>query len=277
MQPQRLPGPILTVVIRDDSPAIHLGDSPRYRSVRLRLTEEQRAMIGLRWTGKSGTADKFESVSKCFIEPEVPFDEHLPESEPKPAPAEACVYFAVPGDLKPDVRDFLFSLPRPRVRDDGTFPPPRVHVSNVGDFYVREVTTAPLGPKGPDPHTKIEFKLIKWFARMDSHDNGPARAAMIANDDTFSSSAPTDFDAAAHVVFHDFPFEELHAAMTRHDWRWYDGIAKAHRVPTVDQLKKTARELISHVERPRAHRSVMGGFVAKKEGGRISLEFPEVP
>lgn len=65
----KIPGTHLTVVIRDDSPVIHCGDCPTYRSVRLRLTAEQLALLHLRWVGISGGSDYFESISKVFIEP----------------------------------------------------------------------------------------------------------------------------------------------------------------------------------------------------------------
>ena len=69
MKEQKTPGRILTVVIRDDSPMIHCGDSPAYRSVQIELTDEQLARIGLRWTYSSGSNDYYEEISRCFIEP----------------------------------------------------------------------------------------------------------------------------------------------------------------------------------------------------------------
>ena len=64
-----LPGKILTVIIRDDGPFIHLGDTPTYRSVQIELTIEQRKSIALDLIGRSGDALQYESISKCFIEP----------------------------------------------------------------------------------------------------------------------------------------------------------------------------------------------------------------
>ena len=69
MKEPKIPGRILTVVIRDDSPMIHCGDSPAYRSVQLELTDEQLARIGLKWTYSSGASDYYEEISRCFIEP----------------------------------------------------------------------------------------------------------------------------------------------------------------------------------------------------------------
>jgi len=51
---------ILTVVIRDDSPMIFCGDSPSYRSVQIRLTNEQKSSLNL---------VEYESFSSCWIEP----------------------------------------------------------------------------------------------------------------------------------------------------------------------------------------------------------------
>ena len=59
----------LTVILRNDSPMIHCGDSPEYRSVQIDLTPEQCAAIALRRTGSSAGVDEYESISKAFIEP----------------------------------------------------------------------------------------------------------------------------------------------------------------------------------------------------------------
>ena len=63
---------ILTVILRNDSPMIHCGDSPSYRSVQIELTPEQCEMIKPRWTGSSSGADEYEGISKAFIEPKAP-------------------------------------------------------------------------------------------------------------------------------------------------------------------------------------------------------------
>lgn len=68
--PHRLPGPVLTVVLRDDSPLIHCNDSPSFRSRRITLTDEQRNHLALECTGTAGGAPLYEVVSKCFIEPD---------------------------------------------------------------------------------------------------------------------------------------------------------------------------------------------------------------
>lgn len=78
----KLPGTLLTVVIRDDGPMIFCGDSPTYRSVQLALTTEQLEQLRLRLIGRSGEVYHYESVSKVFIEP-IPVSEAA-DQEPTP-------------------------------------------------------------------------------------------------------------------------------------------------------------------------------------------------
>ena len=58
----------LTVVMRDDSPMIHCGDCPSYRTVVLDLTPLQQVALTPRKTGSSGGVDMYESVSRCILE-----------------------------------------------------------------------------------------------------------------------------------------------------------------------------------------------------------------
>ncbi len=60
---------VLTVVIRDDAPMTHCGDSPTYRSVAIDLTPDQVSKIKLFPTSSSGGNVFHENVSKCFLEP----------------------------------------------------------------------------------------------------------------------------------------------------------------------------------------------------------------
>lgn len=62
------PGNKLTVIIRNDAPMIHCGDSPSYRSVQIALTEEQMQKLRLNYAHSSGGNDFHEDISKCFIE-----------------------------------------------------------------------------------------------------------------------------------------------------------------------------------------------------------------
>ena len=68
MFPNKLPGGTLSVLIRDDTPMIHCNDSPTFRSVQVKLTDEQRELIALRATGSTSGNPIYESISKCWIE-----------------------------------------------------------------------------------------------------------------------------------------------------------------------------------------------------------------
>jgi len=62
------PGTKLTVVLRNDAPLIHCGDSPSYRTVELTLTEEQERAIMLRKTGIDCGKTHYEAISKLILE-----------------------------------------------------------------------------------------------------------------------------------------------------------------------------------------------------------------
>ena len=64
----QIPGTKLTVIIRDDSPLIHCGDTPSYRHVTIDLTQEQMDAILVKATSTSMGKEIFESISKAFIE-----------------------------------------------------------------------------------------------------------------------------------------------------------------------------------------------------------------
>ena len=64
----KLPDDTLTVIFRDDGPMVCAGDSPAFRSVKIKLTEEQRDALRLRGTYTSGNTEYYESISRCFIE-----------------------------------------------------------------------------------------------------------------------------------------------------------------------------------------------------------------
>jgi len=65
----KYPSNILTVVIRNDGPVIHCGDSPSYRSVQIKLTDEQIKQLVLSETNRVGVTAYYEEISRCFIEP----------------------------------------------------------------------------------------------------------------------------------------------------------------------------------------------------------------
>lgn len=64
----KLPGNIITVIIRNDASVIFCESSPAYRSVRIELTEEQREKLTLKQVGVNCGHEIFETISQCFIE-----------------------------------------------------------------------------------------------------------------------------------------------------------------------------------------------------------------
>lgn len=62
---------ILTVIIRNDAPMIYCGDSPSYRSIKIKLTAEQHEQFK--------HIDKLEQISKCFIEMSMKDPEMVPK------------------------------------------------------------------------------------------------------------------------------------------------------------------------------------------------------
>jgi hypothetical protein len=59
----------LTVMIRDDGPLVHCGDSPAFRTVRIQLTPDQIAKLALRRIGTSNGAPMYEDISRIIMEP----------------------------------------------------------------------------------------------------------------------------------------------------------------------------------------------------------------
>lgn len=65
---QKLPPDTMTVIIRDDSPLIFCQDAPSYRSVRIKLTQEQREALMLKSNGESCGNRVWEEISRVIIE-----------------------------------------------------------------------------------------------------------------------------------------------------------------------------------------------------------------
>lgn len=82
-----------------------------------------------------------------------------------------------------------------------------------------------------------------------------------------------DLDAQASAIMERFNFEEVLEHMEATDWRWHtDGDMK---IPTIDELKSTARSLLSKAIWNEKHVSMIatGGFVAWKLPWGMKLEF----
>lgn len=58
----------LTVILRDASPMRHLQDPPIYRTVHIRLTDEQIDALDLHLTDTCGTTTFHETVAQAFLE-----------------------------------------------------------------------------------------------------------------------------------------------------------------------------------------------------------------
>lgn len=69
MKEPKIPNVVLTVIIRNEAPMYYANDSPRYRSVKIELTEEQKRQLELQWIGEQFCKDYFEEISQCFLEP----------------------------------------------------------------------------------------------------------------------------------------------------------------------------------------------------------------
>lgn len=59
----------LTIIIRDDGPMFHCGDSPKYRTVCFPLSAEQKKLITLSHTYSNEGKKYYEEISKVILEP----------------------------------------------------------------------------------------------------------------------------------------------------------------------------------------------------------------
>jgi hypothetical protein len=89
------PPKILTVIIRNDAPLIHLNDPPSHRSVRVELTPEQLDALQLNWAHTSSGIKHYESVSHAFLED----SEQLLTDHPAPKPVDTEALAAELEDL----------------------------------------------------------------------------------------------------------------------------------------------------------------------------------
>lgn len=62
------PGRVLTVIIRNDAPATHLGASSEYRSIHVELTDTQLTQLALACVGQTEAGYSYEAIDRCFIE-----------------------------------------------------------------------------------------------------------------------------------------------------------------------------------------------------------------
>ena len=76
-------------------------------------------------------------------------------------------------------------------------------------------------------------------------------------------------NAIINEILGKFDFEKVRAVMVLMDWKWY-----GTHVPTVDELRETARHHLLQVCMPEDEQSAgSGGFSAYKGGGEVHLVF----
>jgi hypothetical protein len=68
-------------------------------------------------------------------------------------------------------------------------------------------------------------------------------------------------------ILDEFDFEKVHKAMVALNWKWVDG------VPTIGDLRRTARELLNDLVRGELRGVGTGGLCAYMENGLIGLRF----
>jgi hypothetical protein len=68
-------------------------------------------------------------------------------------------------------------------------------------------------------------------------------------------------------ILDEFDFEKVHKVMVALDWKWVDG------VPTIGDLRRTARELLNDLVRGELRGVGTGGLYAYMENGLIGLRF----
>lgn len=58
----------LTIIIRDNSPAVHLNEPVSFRRVTIELTEDQAKQLEMKPTHSNGMNQYFEETSHAFLE-----------------------------------------------------------------------------------------------------------------------------------------------------------------------------------------------------------------
>jgi hypothetical protein len=77
-----------------------------------------------------------------------------------------------------------------------------------------------------------------------------------------------------NYVLSEFDFKKVEAAMKAVNWQYFDLLNKSLYYPNVEQLKETARYILSLVALKKDYIVETGGFVAKRyKDGHLSLHF----
>lgn len=86
----------LTVIFRNDGPLIFCNDTPSYRTVQIELYDPQVRMLEPRHIGINCGKDVYESISRCYFEPENASQEDKEPPAPQPqgeiCSNEICAY-----------------------------------------------------------------------------------------------------------------------------------------------------------------------------------------
>lgn len=72
-------------------------------------------------------------------------------------------------------------------------------------------------------------------------------------------------------ILKNFDFEKVHEVMNHLNWVWYNN--EEYKVPTVKELKRTAKELIKEIKKVDVDVIATGGFEVRKNKDTITLQF----
>lgn len=72
-------------------------------------------------------------------------------------------------------------------------------------------------------------------------------------------------------ILKNFDFEKVHEVMNHLKWVWYD--KDEYKVPSVKELKRTAKELIKQIKKLDVDVIATGGFEVRKNKDTITLQF----
>lgn len=72
-------------------------------------------------------------------------------------------------------------------------------------------------------------------------------------------------------ILKNFDFEKVHEVMNHLNWVWCD--KDEYKVPSVKELKRTAKELIKKIKKADVDCIATGGFEVRKDKDTITLQF----
>ena len=72
-------------------------------------------------------------------------------------------------------------------------------------------------------------------------------------------------------ILKNFDFKKVHEVMNHLNWVWYNN--EDYKVPSVKELKRTAKELIKQIKKADVDCIATGGFEVRKDKETITLQF----